>query len=297
MKQSGHTLYFKRIDNKEKIAALKKQIAARSPEKKLKTHLKSIRRVIIEERLSDGFGELAKVLRASEHFRRHYANACYKYEDVNGDPHLITGEKAVEEVFRDVISKDSQLYVLTGLLEDVKSRISERYNSTRAEEPDGSVRVNLAMLGSEFLLHLEAALFLMKSTTELYASFVQFLYPPMQQAPPARMRKQITYFSGAIGQALDPIYSQHLSKQMGWFYRLKSLRDATAHFGNFVFAMEETMNGNRVIAMYPRRSHMVEERILYQEIHGLMYSYSAFIEFYRAHFIRRLLDGEGKAQA
>jgi len=286
MKGSGESLFYQRVVNPEKIQAIKYRIEERNIKERTSQHLKNVRRVICEAPCQNQFEQLWYALKDSRIFQEHYRFAQYKYDDVDGNVNLIAGSEVGEELYRDIMSKDSQLVLLRAKIQGNLEKIQLQYNSSRQIEKDGSVRVSLGWLLHDLVLMIETQLYLMKSTLDLYATFTQFFFPPSEHSLPGQMGDQIKYFTKPEAMRTDIEYGGYLSGKMDWFYRLKALRDAITHFGSLMLIMEETPNNQTEIFFYPRRSHVLESRVPFSNIEDIVKDYLSFQVFYKSHFLK-----------
>lgn len=280
-------MFFQRIADPAKIERIKAAIASRRKPNDIKDHLRTITRVIVEGPQDQKFAPVWDTLKASPDFKRHYSGAFFKYSDAAGRIQIISGDEAGEELFRDITSKHSQLLVLARLMQALENKILAEYNRTRRLDPDGAARVTLGLMWPQFQLYIEALVHSMKATLELYAIFAGFIYPPRERGLPGSMDDHIKFFRTEEGRELDQRYSIYISESMGWFAELKTLRDAVAHFGSAMMGIEE-VNGQFAIYLYPRRTHLLENRIPYTDIQRWVFSFLKYCEFYRAHFVDRI---------
>jgi len=288
MKSNGKSLFYQRISDQTKIELIKQKIAGRRAQNISKFPRIGTRNVICEAPCDCHFEKLYHALLNSPCFIRSHKAAQYKYDDINGDVHLISGMEVVTELYRDIVSKDSQLFLLREQIRDNLKSLQLKYNTTRRVSPGGVVRVSIGWLLHELVLQIESQLHLMKSNLELHAIFTQFLFPPHLQGIPGQMSDHIRFFARGAGKQEAPFYSGYLNKNMDWYDSLKTLRDAVTHFGGLMLVMEETDGRHMWIYFYPRRAHVSENRVSFEDIEFIVNGYYKYIEFYRSNFLNEL---------
>jgi hypothetical protein len=273
MKANGGSLFYKRISDLAKIQTLRERIASRREQKILNSPRVGVRNVICEAPCDNHFAELYFALLKSPRFISGHGPAQYKYDDIDGNVHLISGVDVVSELFRDIVSKDSQLFLLREKIQSNLQLLQSKYNRTRNVGNDGVVRISIGWLFHEIVLH---------------ATFSQFLFPLKTQGLPAQMSDHVKYFAKGVGRQIDPAYGEYLSENMSWYFKLKSLRDAVTHFGGLMLVLEETDNRKMWMYFYPRRAHVLENRVSFEGIEYIVNGYYKYKDFYRNHFLKEL---------
>lgn len=275
----------------DKIAQWQGAAAERRQPGEIEKHLAGVTRVILGGPMDIQFGPLWDAAKQSRAFKQDFAEAHFKYTDGHGRVHVIKGAEVGEELFRDITLKHTQLYVLNILLKQLLDQFHQQYAATRKLGADGAVQVEMGFLPPQFQLYIESFLHSMKATLELYAIFTQFMFPLTTQGLPEVMDDQIKFFCKDSGKKLDPGYAKYLSEKMTWFIRFKDLRDSVSHFGSILLQAEEA-NGKINLSFYPRRSHILENRVPYSEIEQWIVGFADFCVFYRTHFLGKLKNSE-----